>query len=65
MQKDFRAIRDDPQVQTSYKEEAESPGSDSKKRSYDDYQKEQSPSQQPPSRGYDIEPAYAKRRTSM
>lgn len=70
MQKDFRAIRDNPQVQASYKEEAESPGSEPKKRSYDDYQKEQSssqqpPSQQPPSRGYDIEPAYAKRRTSM
>jgi pentatricopeptide repeat protein len=65
MQKDFRAIRDDPEVQSSYKEEAESPGSASKKRPYDDYQKQQPSSQQPPSRGYDIEPAYAKRRTSM
>jgi len=55
----FRSVRNDPEVQVSYKEEVGSPGSASKKRSYDDYQK-----QQPPSRGYDIEPAYAKRRSS-
>ena len=57
---DFRAIRNDPEVQAFYREDAESPASASKKRSYDEYQK-----QQPPSRGYDIEPAYAKRGSSM
>jgi len=59
MSENFRSVRNDPEVQVSYKEEEESLGSASKKRSYDDYQK-----QQPPSRGYDIEPAYAKRRSS-
>jgi hypothetical protein len=52
---DFRAVRDDPEVQAAYREDADG----SKKRSFDDYQK-----QQAPSRGYDIEPAYAKRRSA-
>lgn len=52
---DFRATRSDPEVQGSYKEETESPTSASKKRPYEP----------PPSRGYDIEPVYAKRRTSL
>jgi len=55
---DFRAIRNDPEVQDVYcNEETESPAA--RKRPYDEYQK-----QQPPSRGYDIEPTYAKRRSS-
>jgi pentatricopeptide repeat protein len=51
---DLRAVRDDPEVQAMYREENEG----SKKRSFDDYQK-----QQPASRGYDIEPSYSKRRS--
>jgi pentatricopeptide repeat protein len=52
---DFRAVRDDPEIQASFREEEDA----SRKRSYDQYQK-----QQPPSRGYDIEPSYARRRSS-
>jgi pentatricopeptide repeat protein len=51
---DFRAVRDDPEVQAAYREDDDYP----KKRSYDEYQK-----QQPSSRGYDIEPSYSKRRS--
>ncbi|KAG7356453.1 PPR: pentatricopeptide repeat domain containing protein [Nitzschia inconspicua] len=52
---DFRAVREDPEVQAAFREEEDT----SRKRSYDEYQK-----QQPPSRGYDIEPSYARRRSS-
>ena len=54
MSADVRAVRDDPEVRDMYREENEG----SKKRSFDDYQK-----QQPASRGYDIEPSYSKRRS--
>jgi pentatricopeptide repeat protein len=52
---DARVARDDPEVQMAFRgEEGESP----RKRSYEEYQK-----QQPPSRGYDIEPSYTRRRS--
>mmetsp|Transcript_26325 Transcript_26325/g.72362 ORF Transcript_26325/g.72362 Transcript_26325/m.72362 type:complete len:1102 (-) Transcript_26325:190-3495(-) len=55
MAADFRGIRNDPEA--SYRNEgAESPSS--RKRPYDDFQK------QSVSRGYDIEPTYAKRRST-
>lgn len=53
----FRAGRDDTEVQAAYKDASDGGGGN--KRSYDDYQK-----QQPSSRGYDIEPAFTKRRNS-
>lgn len=54
----FRAVRDDPEVQAAYKDDNDSYGG-GKKRPFDDYQKHQASS-----RGYDIEPAYTKRRSS-
>jgi pentatricopeptide repeat protein len=52
---DVRAVRDDPTVQAAFREDDLSP----RKRTFDEYQK-----QQPPSRGYDIEPSYTRRRSS-
>merc|ERR1711884_368503 len=54
---DVRSNRIDPEAIASYKEETENSWNDSKKRSYGDYLKQQL------SRGYNIEPGYAKRRS--
>jgi len=55
----FRTNHSNSEVLLSSNKVTEKAGSASKKRSYGDFQKQQ------PSRGYDIEPAYAKRRSSL
>lgn len=54
----FRAVRNDPEVQATYREDGDSPLAGGRKRAYEDYNKQQ------PSRGYDIQPAFTKHRSS-
>jgi pentatricopeptide repeat protein len=56
----FRAVRDDPELQASYREEGSAPLPEGRKRTYDDYNKQQAQS----GRGYDVQPAFMRRRNS-
>jgi len=56
----FRSVRDKPDAQASYRGDRSGPPPDSRKRPYDDYNKQQPQS----SRGYDVQPAFTRRRSS-
>mmetsp|Transcript_34149 Transcript_34149/g.82189 ORF Transcript_34149/g.82189 Transcript_34149/m.82189 type:complete len:148 (+) Transcript_34149:3065-3508(+) len=56
----FRSVRDEPDAQASYRGDRSGPPPDSRKRPYDDYNKQQPQS----SRGYDVQPAFTRRRSS-
>jgi hypothetical protein len=54
LKREFASIKEDPDP---YREDPDHPTDSNKKRSFDDYQKQQ------PNRGYNIEPSYSKRRS--